>query len=102
MERGDCLIDYDFLPSFLLIVGILPHWEKIRSYAKMKTALIGVNAVVVGLLLAALYDPVWTAAIFNWKDFLLAMVAFLILIFRKAPNYVVVIALSVATALGFS
>lgn len=90
-----------FLPSFFLVIGILPYWEKIRSYSQMKTALVGVNAVVVGLLLAALYNPVWTAAIFNWKDFLLALVAFLLLTFRKVPSYLIVAVLAAVTAMPF-
>ena len=90
-----------FLPSFLLVIGVLPYWEKMRANLKMKTALVGVNAAVVGLLLAAFYNPVWTAAIFSWKDLLLAAVAFLLLTFKKVPSYVIVALLSVVTALPF-
>ena len=67
----------------------------------MKSALVGVNAVVVGILLAALYNPVWTAAIFSWKDFLLAAAAFLLLVLRRLPSYLVVIVLAAITALPF-
>lgn len=93
-----CMI---FLPSFFLVIGILPYWEKIRSHRQMKTALVGINAVVVGLLLAALYNPVWTAAIFSWKDFVLALLAFALLAFKKVPSYLIVIALAVITAMPF-
>lgn len=87
-----------FLPSFFLVVGVLPHWQKIRSYNKMKSALTVVNAVVVGLLLAALYNPVSTSAILSWKDFVLALIAFLILLFKKAPSYAVVLGLALVVA----
>lgn len=90
-----------FLPSFLLIIGILPYWEKIRSYKQLRAALVGVNSVVVGLLLAALYNPVWTAAIFTWKDFALALVGFFLLTFKNTPSYLIVAALAVITALPF-
>lgn len=90
-----------FLPSFLLVIGILPYWEKIRSYTQMKKALIGVNAVVVGLLLAAFYNPVWTTAIMSWKDFLLAGAAFSLLTFKKVPSYLIVVLLAAMTALPF-
>jgi chromate transporter len=87
-----------FLPSFLLVIGIIPYWEKLRLNAKMKSALLGVNAVVVGLLLSALYNPVWTSAIFGLKDFLLAAVAFFLLLFKKAPSYIIVVVLALITA----
>ncbi|WP_428982750.1 chromate transporter [Paraglaciecola aquimarina] len=52
-----------FIPSFLLVFGALPFWEHLRQSAQTQSALAGVNAAVVGLLLAALYQPVWTSAI---------------------------------------
>lgn len=85
-----------FLPSFLLIVGGLPFWELLRRRASFQAALGGINAAVVGLLVAALYDPVWTSAIKGPADFALALVAFGLLMFwRLAPWLVVVL-----TALG--
>jgi chromate transporter len=81
-----------FLPSFLLIVGGLPFWELLRGRAGFQAALRGINAAVVGLLLAALYDPVWSSAIQGHADFALALVAFGLLMFwRLAPWLVVVI-----------
>jgi chromate transporter len=81
-----------FLPSFLLIVGGLPFWELLRGRAGFQAALRGINAAVVGLLLAALYDPVWSSAIRGHADFALALVAFGLLMFwRVAPWLVVVI-----------
>jgi chromate transporter len=79
-----------FLPSFLLIVGGLPFWELMRRRAGFQAALRGINAAVVGLLLAALYDPVWTSAITGHADFGLALLAFGLLMFWKLPPWLVV------------
>ena len=82
-----------FLPSFLLVVGALPFWEMLRGRKGFQAALRGVNAAVVGLLLAALYDPVWTSAIKSHADLGLALVAFgLQMFWRLAPWLVVLIA----------
>lgn len=85
-----------FLPSFLLVAGALPFWEGLRRLRAMQAALLGVNAAVVGILLAALYQPVWTGAIFGPLDVALALVAFLALVFWKLPPWLVVL----LTALG--
>ena len=58
-----------FLPSFLLVIGALPFWDLLRSVPVFQSALKGINAAVVGLLLAALYNPVWTSAIYSPADF---------------------------------
>ena len=79
-----------FLPSFLLVSGALPFWERIRAMTNFRRALMGVNAAVVGLLVAALYDPVWTSAILSPADFGLALAAFGLLAFWKAPSWLVV------------
>lgn len=79
-----------FLPSFLLVIGILPFWEKLRRQPKIRQAMLGLNAAVVGILLAALYNPVWTSAIFSPKDFAVAAVAFVLLEFWKVPSWAVV------------
>jgi chromate transporter len=81
-----------FLPSFLLIAGALPFWQQLRANAHMQAALMGVNAGVVGLLLAALYDPVWTSAIVGPKEFAMALVALIALMAWKLPPWLVVIA----------
>ena len=65
-----------FLPSFLLVTGALPFWDLLRSVPVFQSALKGVNAAVVGLLLTALYTPVWTSAIHSPADFGLGLVAF--------------------------
>ncbi|MCZ7683165.1 MAG: chromate efflux transporter [Sandaracinaceae bacterium] len=79
-----------FLPSFLLVVGALPFWARLRRSAISKSALKGTNAAVVGLLAAALYDPVWKVAIETRADFGLALAAFLALSVWKAPPWLVV------------
>ena len=81
-----------FIPSFLLVVGALPFWEQLRQNLRTQAALMGINAAVVGLLLAALYQPVWTSAILSAQDFGLALVAFVALMFWKLPPWLVVIA----------
>ncbi|MCU1761173.1 chromate efflux transporter [Pseudomonas sp. 14P_8.1_Bac3] len=85
-----------FAPSFLLILGALPFWERLRHSQRARAALIGVNAAVVGLLLAALYQPVWTSAILNAQDFGLALIALVALMFWKLPPWLVVIGCGVA------
>ena len=85
-----CLIAI-FAPSFLLVMGVLPFWESLRQNLRTRAALSGINAAVVGLLLAALYQPVWTSAIIEAKDFGLALVALIALIFWKVPAWLVVI-----------
>ncbi|NKW98020.1 chromate efflux transporter, partial [Bacillus toyonensis] len=54
-----------FLPAFLLIIGVLPFWDSVRRLTYIQGALLGVNAAVVGILLAAFYDPIWTSTIMN-------------------------------------
>lgn len=80
-----------FAPSFLLVVAALPFWEQLRRYARMQTALAGVNAAVVGLLLAALFTPVWTSAMHKPQDFGLGLMAFVALMFWKLPSWLVVL-----------
>lgn len=85
-----------FLPSFLLVVGALPFWDLLRSKPGFQAALRGINAAVVGLLLAALYNPVWTSAIRAPADFGLGLVALGLLMLWKFPPWLVV----VLTAVG--
>ncbi len=87
-----------FAPSFLLVVGVLPFWDRLRRLPRVRQALLGVNATVVGLLLAALYDPVWTSAIRGPGDFALALAAFTLLVFWKMPPWLVVLLMA---ALGW-
>jgi chromate transporter len=85
-----------FLPAFLMTVGALPFWDRLRSRPRFQAALRGINAAVVGLLLAALYQPVWTSAIHAPSDFGLALLAFGLLAFWGWPPWLVV----VLTAIG--
>jgi chromate transporter len=85
-----CLVAI-FLPSFLLVIGALPFWEQLRRLPTAQALLHGVNASVVGLLLAALYSPVWTAGIKGPYDFALAVVAFLLLFMWRMPPWLVVV-----------
>jgi len=80
-----------FLPSFLLVIGALPFWAALRARPGFAAALRGINAAVVGLLLAALYHPVWTSAIRSPFDVALALTAFGLLAFWKAPAWLVVL-----------
>lgn len=82
-----------FAPAFLLIVGALPFWEMLRQRDNVQRAMAGVNAAVVGVLAAALYDPAWTSAIHSRSDFGLALAAFGLLVFgRVSPIFVVLLA----------
>lgn len=85
-----CLIAI-FAPSFLLVIGVLPFWEQLRRSIRIQAALAGVNAAVVGLLLAAWYDPVWTSAIATPQDFGLALIALVAFMFWKLPPGLVVL-----------
>jgi chromate transporter len=80
-----------YLPSFLLLLGVLPFWDGLRTRPGVRAALAGVNAAVVGLLLAALYTPVWTSAIDGPADFAIAVVAFLLLVMWRVPPWLVVL-----------
>ena len=88
-----------FLPSFLLLIGILPFWDGLRRRAAIRKALRGVNAAVVGILLAALYRPVWTSAILSPADFAIGAVAFLLLALWAVPPWLVVILGAVGASL---
>ena len=84
-----CLVAI-FVPAFLLVAGALPFWDRLRHNARARAALAGVNAAVVGLLLAALYHPVWTSAIHAPADLALALAAFAALVWARVPPWLVV------------
>lgn len=86
-----------FAPSFLLVVGALPYWETLRSGVRVRAALAGINAAVVGILLATLYDPVWISAIRSAHDFGLAVLAFAALSFWRVSPWLVVLATGIAS-----
>lgn len=85
-----------FAPSFLLVGGLLPFWDTLRHRTGMRAALRGVNAAVVGVLLAALFTPIWTGAVHTSADFGLALVAFLLLTLWTTPPWLVVVLGAVA------
>lgn len=80
-----------FLPAFLLILGALPFWDMLRNNAKVKGAVMGVNAAVIGILISALYTPIWTSSILQAVDFALAAVLFVMLVYFKLPPWVIVV-----------
>lgn len=93
-----CLVAI-FMPSFLLVIGTLPFWEQLRRNLTIQAALAGVNAAVVGLLLAALYHPVWTHAIHQPVDVALAVIALITLLYSRVPIWLVVLGCAAAGAL---
>lgn len=88
------------LPGLLLVYGVLPFWDTIRSRSAAQAAMRGANAAVVGILGAALYNPVWTSAVLTPQDFALALGGFLLLTLWKAPPWIVVLLLAVAGAIS--
>ena len=80
-----------FVPGFLLLVGVLPIWNQFRQWSSAQALMRGANAAVVGILGAALYQPVWTSAILGPYEFVLALTGFLLLTVWKLPAWVVVI-----------
>jgi len=80
-----------FLPSFLLVIGVVPYWDELRRRPQLQSALWGINAAVVGILLAALYDPVWMTAIRNPVDFSIALFCFGLLQFWRFPPWCIVL-----------
>ncbi len=81
-----------FLPAFLLILGTLPFWNSLRRNPKVKGVLMGVNAAVVGILLSAFYQPIWTSSILEAADFAFAAVLFSMLAYWKLPPWIIVLA----------
>jgi chromate transporter len=80
-----------FLPAFLLILGALPFWDQLRNNPKIKGAIMGVNAAVIGILISALYHPIWTSSILAPMDFALAALLFSMLSYWKLPPWMIVI-----------
>jgi chromate transporter len=88
-----CLF-FIFLPSFLLVTGTLPFWQKLRDINIFSRFLKGVNASVIGLLIAVLYDPIILSSLKSFEDAILVILAFIILFFTKAPQWLAVLMLS--------
>ena len=88
-----CLVAI-FLPGLLLLIGALPFWDALRRRGRVQAAMRGVNAAVVGLLLAALYNPVWTSAVAAPSDFAIALTGFALLTIAEVPPLVIVMLLA--------
>jgi len=74
-----------FLPGLLLIAGVLPFWNRLAAHTGIARSMAGVNAVVVGLLASALYDPLWVSAVLEPADFAIALTGFVLLVVRRTP-----------------
>ncbi|MNX70272.1 putative chromate transport protein [compost metagenome] len=99
---GLTLLAAIFLPGALLVTAALPFWESLRRRPGVRNLVAGVNASVVGILLGALYDPVWTSAILSKADFALALLLFALLVYaRWSPVWVVLLAAAGGWALGW-
>ena len=80
-----------FLPGFLILIGALPFWDRLRRTTWAQSAMQGANATVVGILGAALYSPVFTSAIGDLRDFALALACFVLLMAWRTPPWMVVL-----------
>jgi chromate transporter len=80
-----------FLPGLLILLGTLPFWNALRTRASAQSAMLGINAAVVGLLGSALYNPVWTGSVKTPRDFGVALLGFMLLTVWHAPPWVVVV-----------
>lgn len=80
-----------FLPGLLLVYGILPFWSALRTNARAAAAMAGANAAVVGILGAALYQPLWTSTVLSPRDFALTLSGFLLLAVWKAPPWLIAV-----------
>ena len=87
-----------FLPGFLLLIGVLPFWNALRAVSGVRAGMAGANAAVVGLLAAALYDPLVTTTIAGLADALVAGAGFLALVLWRAPPWVIVLGCAAAGA----
>ena len=94
-----CLVAI-FLPSFLLVLGVLPFWSRLRGRHGVQAALAGVNAAVVGLLLAALYHPVWTTTVRDWRDVAWVIAGIAALTWAKLPPWLVVLVMGLGGAIS--
>jgi chromate transporter len=88
------------LPGMLMVYGMLPFWDSFRTRPAAQAAMRGTNAAVVGILGAALYNPVWTSAVVTPRDFALALLGFLLLTVWKLPSWIVVMLLAAAGTLS--
>ena len=88
-----------FLPSFLLVIGLLPYWTKWNQLPHLRRAFQGMNAGTVGILASVFYHPVISSSIFGWKDALIAIIALLLLQLFKLPSWALVVLCAIAGAI---
>jgi chromate transporter len=80
-----------FVPGILILIGTLPFWDAFRTRSEAQAMMRGVNAAIVGLLGAALYNPIWTSSVRSAPDFGIALAGFFLLTIWRAPPLVVVV-----------
>ncbi|PGL67461.1 chromate transporter [Bacillus sp. AFS055030] len=80
-----------FLPAFLLIIGTLPFWSSMRRSSKLRRALLGINAAVVGILISAFFNPIWISSVFSIFDLLIVAILFSMLVIIKLPPWIIVL-----------
>ncbi|WP_105994469.1 chromate efflux transporter [Staphylococcus simulans] len=80
-----------FLPAFLLLFGVLPFWDRLKSNIYAEGFLKGISAGVVGILIAAFYQPIWTSTVKQPLDFTLASILFVLLTYFKLPSWSIVL-----------
>ncbi|TLS49679.1 chromate efflux transporter [Paenibacillus antri] len=90
-----------FLPGYLLVIGALPFWQSLRRIAGVAHVVYGINAAVVGLLLAALYDPLFTGAVTSSADFAIAAALYALLAYWKLPPWALVAVAALTGAVVF-
>lgn len=88
-----------FLPGFLILIGVLPFWKRIRTNGTMRSAVLGANAAVVGILGAALYQPIWTSTVARPSDFILVVFGYVLLVKWQLPSWAIVLILPIAAFL---
>ena len=91
-----------FLPGFLLLWAVLPSWDRVAAMPRARRAVAGVNAAVVGLLAAALVDPLWMQGVGDWRDAVIAAVGFAILLAGRAPLWTVAWCVLASVAVGLA
>lgn len=102
VARAFVMLTFIFLPSFLLVAGALPFWNRLRSHSRTRAAVAGVNAAVVGILLAALYSPVFTSSVIEAKDFVFVLIGFVLLTSWRCPPWLVVLLAAVCGWIAYS
>ncbi len=101
VKGGLLALTATYLPSWLLVLGAIPYWDRLRRLKGAQAALMGSNAAVVGLLLAAFYDPIWTVAVTSPGRLAFALIAFGLLRFASAPAWALVLASALAGPILF-